>query len=158
MAVRPPRDELLTFLAPYGPALTDLALAARRVILDREPSAFELIYDAYSAVTTAFSFSDRLSDAFCHVAVYSTYVNLGFNCGTLLPDPKHRLEGTGRLIRHVRLTSRRDLDDGDVRALIRAAIAHGRADMTGEPRRRARRGEAIVKAVYPKKRRPKRAG
>jgi hypothetical protein len=46
MAARPPRQELLKFLQPYGPTVTELALASQRAILDEEPSAIELIYDA----------------------------------------------------------------------------------------------------------------
>jgi hypothetical protein len=154
MAVQPPLHELLEFLQPYGPDITKLALAARATILREEP-ATELIYDAYNAVTTAFSFSDRLSDAFCHVAVYTTYVNIGFMAGARLPDPSRRLEGSGRLIRHVRIRSENDLRDPAVRALIRAAIARGREEMVGEPRRPSN-VRAIVKAIYPKRRRPQR--
>jgi hypothetical protein len=84
MAIRPPHDKLLEFLAPYRKEITQLALRVREAILKQDPEAIELIYDAYNAVVTAF----------CAVAVYRDYVNLSFNYGALLPDPKEAPERT----------------------------------------------------------------
>jgi len=49
--VRPPAAEYLEFLAPFERRVIDLALAARA------PDASELIYDAYNAVATGYSFT-----------------------------------------------------------------------------------------------------
>ncbi|MGD9721566.1 MAG: hypothetical protein AB7O59_06240 [Pirellulales bacterium] len=148
--MRGPSPELSALLKAYDPTVVELYLAAREVVLTAAPRANELIYDAYNAVTTAYSFSDRLPDAFCHVAAYRAYVNLGFNRGAELPDPRHLLLGTGAKIRHLRIATIDDLREPGVRDLLRAAIAQGKsccAKPTGEPR-------AVVKAVYGKKRRP----
>jgi hypothetical protein len=91
----------------YDPSIARLFLATRAVVLGAAPRASELIYDAYSAVTVAYSFSDRLKDAFCHVAAYRKHVNLGFNRGASLDDPESRLVGTGARIRHVKIEARR---------------------------------------------------
>lgn len=64
MAIRPPLNKLLEFLAPYGKEITRLALQARGAVLKQDPDAIELIYDAYNAVVIAFSLTDRLKDAF----------------------------------------------------------------------------------------------
>lgn len=118
-------------------------------MLDAAPDASELIYDAYNAVTTAYSFTDRLGDAFCHVAAYRDYVNLGFNRGAGLPDPERLLVGKGARIRHVRVSAAADLARPAVRSLLRAAVGQGRDQSEG-----ARgQAQAIVKAVYAKKRR-----
>ena len=50
MPVPPPSPEYLKFLTPYGPAITDLALAVRQLVLEEAPETAELIYDAYNAV------------------------------------------------------------------------------------------------------------
>jgi hypothetical protein len=71
------------------------------------------VYDGY-ATSVAFSLSDALGDAFCHAVLYRKHVNLGFNRGAELPDPDTLLDGTGKLIRHVRITT---VDDARARAL-----------------------------------------
>jgi hypothetical protein len=147
---RTPSPALRGFLAAYEPPIARLYLAARRAVLTGAGDANELIYDAYNAVTTAYSFTDKLGDAFCHVAAYRAYVNLGFNRGASLPDPKRVLVGKGARIRHVRIARAADLARPEIRALLRAAVEQGRDAAEG-----ARgEGQAIVKAVYARKRRP----
>src|SRR5689334_982601 len=107
--MRAPPHELRTFLAAFAPGIGALFLATRREVLAAAPQADELIYDAYNAVSAAYTFSGRLREAFCHVAAYSQYVNLGFNHGAALPDPSRVLAGTGARIRHVRITAATDL-------------------------------------------------
>jgi hypothetical protein len=149
MAIRRPHGKLLEFLAPYGKETTQLALRAREAVLKQDAEAIELIYDAYNAVVTAFSATDRLKDAFCAVAVYRDYVNLGFNYGALLSDPKKRLQGKGTRIRHIKIESAAELNAPEVVELIRqAALRVPRAPGSKPP------AFAIVKAIYPKKRRP----
>lgn len=151
--VRLPHPQLIEFLEPYGEATTRLALAARDFVLDQEPSAIELIYDAYNAVSIGFSLSDGLRDAFCHVAVYSQYVNLGFNSGAMLRDPERRLQGTGKMIRHLRIERKEDLRNPEIREFVRLAVAHARSQASPRIARKPV-PQAIIKAIYPKKRRP----
>src|SRR5262245_11517687 len=99
--VRRTPPELRGFLEAYEPAIAKLFFATRKVVLGAAPGASELVYDAYNAVTVAYSFSERLREAFCHVAAYRGYVNLGFNRGAALADPEGLLVGTGARIRHV---------------------------------------------------------
>jgi Domain of unknown function (DU1801) len=149
MAIRPPHDQLLDFLAPYGEEITRLALQARGAVLKQDPQATELIYDAYNAVVTAFSLTDRLKDAFCAVAVYRDWVNLSFNYGALLADPKRRLQGKGTRIRHIKIENARELKAPEVVELIRqAAVRVPRAAGSKTT------ALAVVKAIYPQKRRP----
>jgi hypothetical protein len=147
---RRPSAALREFLAAYDPAVARLYLEARKVVLEAASDANELIYDAYNAVTTAYSFTERLAEAFCHVAAYRAYVNLGFNRGARLPDPERILVGKGARIRHVRISSPADLENPAVRTLLRAAVAQGRDASHGA----TGQAKAIVKAVYAKKRRP----
>src|SRR4026207_616530 len=79
--MRKPPTALREFLQPYEPAVARLFLAARGAVLRAAPNATELIYDAYNAVSAVYSFTDRMKEAFCHVAAYPKYVNLGFNRG-----------------------------------------------------------------------------
>jgi hypothetical protein len=91
--VKPPDPVLLSYLASYDPNVAGLALAMREVVLEEAPEAVESFFKGY-AVTIGFSLTNKpLKNGFCHIVTYSTYVNLGFNRGALLPDPKR---GVGR--------------------------------------------------------------
>lgn len=96
MGVRSPIPELLEFLSVYDEKIVALALDVRRFVLTETPRATETIYDAYNAVAVGYSFTGRLKESFCHVAVYAKHVNLGFNHGAELSDPWGILQGTGK--------------------------------------------------------------
>jgi hypothetical protein len=139
------------FLEPYGPAITKLVIAARKLVLEEAPSAVELIYDAYSAVSAGYSFTGRPSECFLYVAAYTKGVNMGFWAGTSLPDPDGLLEGTGKRSRHVKIRDLADVQRPALRALIRAAI-----EIADRPEGAAPKPESVVRAIYPTKRRPQR--
>jgi hypothetical protein len=139
------------FLEPYGPAITKLVIAARKLVLEEAPGAVELIYDAYSAVSAGYSFTGRPSDSFLYVAAYTKGVNMGFWAGTSLPDPDGLLEGTGKRSRHVKIRDLADVKRPALRALIRAAI-----EIADRPEGAAPKPESVVRAIYPTKRRPQR--
>ena len=144
-----PLPEYLGFLSPYAPSIVQLALATRALVLEEAEGAHELIYDAYNAVASGYSFTGRPSEACLHVAVYARWVNLGFNFGSKIPDPDGLLQGSGQWVRHIRITAPEDLRNPAVRSLIRAAVERAK-----RPARAAAAGESVVRAVYPKRRRP----
>jgi hypothetical protein len=148
--VRNPPASLLRFLKAYDPEITRLFVATRGAVLADAPQANEFVYDAYNAVAAAYTLTDRLKEAFCHIAAYRGYVNLGFNRGTSLPDPDRVLAGSGRQVRHVRIAVSDDLERPAVRRLIRAAVEEARA-LTPSARPEAR---STVRGAYPNKRRP----
>jgi hypothetical protein len=146
-------EELHDFLEAFAPRISKLFFATRRTVLDAAPEANELIYNAYNAVTAAYSFSGRLKEAFCHVAAYSGYVNLGFNHGAELPDPSDALVGSGARIRHVRISSPADLRPPPLKALLRAAVTQGRGLASGAL---VRKPSSTIRPTTGVKRRPKR--
>ena len=148
--VPPPSPEYLKFLSAYEPGITRLALAVRALVLEEAPEALELVYDAYNAVAAGYSFTGRPGDAFIHIAAYAHWVNLGFHRGSELDDPEGLLQGSGRWIRHVRMRMPADIGRPEVRAFVRAAVA--RAKRPEGAMEQA--GKSVVRAVYPKRRRP----
>ncbi len=119
---RPPDPRLLNYLAPHDPRIASLALALREVVLEEAPEAIESLVNGY-AVAIGFSFTGKpMKDGFCHVVTYKNCVNLGFNRGALLADDEGVLEGSGKLIRHLRINDHDDLDRPLVRRFLRAAI------------------------------------
>jgi len=157
MAHRPP-PSLTKFLKPFDPEIQELALELRALVLEEMAPCYENIYDAYSAVAIGYGTSDRLRDGIFHIAVYSNHVNLGFNDGASLDDPKGILQGSGKVIRHITMKASEDLERPELRAYIRRARKKALSDARklGEPAPEKPEGVvSTVKAIYPKKRRPK---
>jgi len=59
--------------------------------------------------------------AFCYVDAFKAHVNVGFFRGAQLSDPAGRLEGTGKLMRHVKLRPGSAIDADALEQLIKAA-------------------------------------
>jgi hypothetical protein len=118
---RLPDPQLIGFLAAYDRHISDLALALREIVLEEAPDASESIYQVYT-VAIWFGFSGKMKDMFCYITTSSGHVNLGFPRGALLPDPNRVLEGEGKIMRHVKFASLRDLERSFVRRYIRAAM------------------------------------
>jgi hypothetical protein len=146
--------ELSQFLAAYDAPIGKLFLAARAAVLAAAPAANELIYDAYNAVSAAYSFSPRLKEAFCHVAAYRGYVNLGFNRGATLPDPDGLLAGSGARIRHIRISAPGDLKQPGLQRLLRLAVQEGRAAAAAFASPLPARGASSIQPTHGAKRRP----
>ena len=106
----------------------DLFKDLREYILELHPDCNELVYHTH-ALTAVFSISDKLSDAFCMLPIYTNHLNLGFNKGTLLKDPNKLLTGTGNLIRHIDVKKTSDYRNGKVKSLIQEAIDFAIKDM-----------------------------
>ncbi len=150
MPYTPPK-ELKKFLRPYPTAVRELALQLRQIVLEELGPCHENIYDAYNAVAVGYGPTDRMKDGICHVAVYGRHVNLGFNHGTALPDPRGILLGTGKRIRHITIQSPADLARPEIRAFLRAARKHaGPLPQTSKSQ-----VISVVKAVYSVRRRPR---
>ena len=157
MAHSPPAA-LVKFLKPYDRAIQKLALELRALVLEEMAPCYENIYDAYSAVAIGYGTSDRLRDGIFHIAVYSKHVNLGFNDGATLADPKGILEGTGNQIRHLTIKTPDDLARPEIRAYIKRARRFALAEakkLGGPPPKKPKGVVSTVKAIYAKKRRPK---
>ncbi len=99
-----PNPQLKKFIQPYDQQIQKLTMELRNFIIDLVPEANELIWDNYNAVAIAYSKSEKLKDAFCHIAVYTKHVNFGFNRGAELTKIPLKLNGKGKLIRHISVT------------------------------------------------------
>ena len=125
---RPIHSDFLSLLDFKEKKVIELFKDLREFILEIYPDSNELLYHTH-ALTTVFSISDKLSDAFCMLPIYTNHINLGFNKGTLLDDPHKLLKGTGRLIRHIPVDTKKDYRNKKVTDLIRTAIEFAIRDM-----------------------------
>lgn len=116
------------FLDLKDQEVIELFTDCRQFILELYPDCNELLYHTH-ALTAVFSISEKLSDAFCMLPIYTNHFNLGFNKGTLLKDPNQLLKGTGKLIRHVDVKTQGDYRNPKVTALLQEAIDFAIDDM-----------------------------
>lgn len=120
--------DFLELLERKDQEVIDLFKDLREYILGIHPASNEILYHTH-ALTTVFSISDKLADAFCMLPIYTNHLNLGFNKGTLLKDPHKLLTGTGNLIRHIPVNRPKDYRNKKVKDLINSAVAFAIADM-----------------------------
>ena len=113
---------LQKFLFPYDIKIQQLALKLRSFIIDIEPTCNELIWDNYNAVAIAYSKSDKLKDAFCHIAIYAKHINFGFNRGSELTKSHLQLSGNGKLIRHITINNFDEFPENEIRKMLFEAI------------------------------------
>lgn len=150
-----PHTDLIEFLKPYDPKIQELTFALRKFVLGLVPVTNELIWDNYNAVAIAYSKSEKLKDAFCHIAVYAHHVNFGFNRGAELTERGAKLYGSGKLIRHLKILSMEDFQPADLEKMVYEAvdISEMRNDQLNGA---ANKPKSIVMSISEKKIRPKR--
>ncbi len=95
----------------YRPALRALCAIARKAV----PSLEERIMWGQPVFVLG-------KEKIAYVSVISDHVNLGFFNGATLEDPKGRLEGTGKGMRHIKVRSPKDIDSAYFTALVRQAV------------------------------------
>lgn len=92
----------------------------REVLDEIDPQSTETYVPRERAIYVTLG-RGKMADGYCYVMAQRSYVNLGFFRGVELPDPAGLLEGTGKLLRHVKLRSVEEVDSPEVRTLITAA-------------------------------------
>ena len=137
MNARPLPSDFHHHLERKDEALIGLFLGLRSLVLELHPDANEMLYHTH-ALTSVFSITDKLGDAYCMIPIYTAHLNLGFNKGTLLEDPHKLLQGTGNLIRHIPITGPDDYRNARVKALIKAAAAFAIADLDAPTKARGK--------------------
>ena len=124
-------DGFEAIVADASPPVRDLALRTRALIREVLPDVVEVPWPRQKTVGFGVG-PKKMSEHFCYVAVLPDRVNLGFNYGGELPDPEGLLQGTGKLFRHVKITSPRDLENPALRRLLEAASRHRMPAGTGQ--------------------------
>ncbi len=135
-----PEAQLRSFNDRLDPNQQKVVRSIRTVLRKRFPTANELAYDYSSFFVIAYSPTDRGIDAIVSIAARANGVDLYFNNGPRLPDPKKLLLGSGKQTRFVRLEAAKRLAHPDVKALMAAAIEHSSIPMPSKGK-----GSLIIK-------------
>jgi hypothetical protein len=145
-------EQLDSFLAKYDPEVEAVARRALTKIRKLVPGAIEMVYDNYNWLVIGFSPTERPSDAIFSIVLPPGRVTLCFLQGAGLPDPAGRLQGSGNVVRNLRLYDAGEpdakiLDDPEVRALINVALNRAKVPMPADGRRKL-----IIRSVSAKQR------
>jgi hypothetical protein len=113
--------QLTAIIDARPPAMAKLTKAVLAKVRERLPGSVEMVYDKKNALVIGFCSAERAANVINSIAVYSKWVNLYFFEGDTLPDPEGLLQGTGSMVRSIRVTDAADLDRPAVKALIAEA-------------------------------------
>ena len=109
-----------TFLKGYPPPVREIAVKTREVILSVMPNATEKVYPGWKVIQ--YGAGADMKSVFAAISPQRERVNLGLANGVDLEDPDGLLEGDGKAIRHVKLTSLEAAGAPAVRELVRGAL------------------------------------
>jgi hypothetical protein len=139
--------QLASFIAKFSPEMAALAESILAAMRKRYPTAIQLVYDNYNALAIGFGPSEKASQAIFSIAIFPRWVSLFFLQGARLPDPDGILQGSGNVVRHIRLPSAGTLNEMAVKNLMGEATR--RAPIPFAPRGTPR---LIIKSISVKQR------
>ena len=125
IAKKPPptltNSQLTAIIDARPPDMAKLTKAVLAKVRERIPGSIEMVYDKKNSLVIGFCSAERASNVINSIAVYSKWINLYFFEGDTLPDPEGLLQGTGSMVRSIRVTDAADLDRPAVKALMAEA-------------------------------------
>lgn len=113
--------QLTAIIDARPPDMAKLTKAVLAKVRERIPGSIEMVYDKKNSLVIGFCSAERASNVINSIAVYSKWINLYFFEGDTLPDPEGLLQGTGSMVRSIRVTDAADLDRPAVKALMAEA-------------------------------------
>lgn len=113
-------NEIVSKVSPHA---RQLAERARSLIQRVYPAVVEVPWPKQRVIGYGVG-PKKMSEHFCYLSVSRDHINVGFMYGAELPDPGKLLEGSGKLLRHVRITQIDQLSNPALRELIEVASTH----------------------------------
>ena len=133
-------------IASYPPEVAAIAGAALKKLRARYPGARQLVYERRGSLPIGIAPAKDGAPVFS-VVLYPRWVRFFFLEGVALDDPQRRLEGTGNMVRSIRLDEGAAvLDDPYVRGLMAQAVKAAGVNLTRGS------GETILKSTLPSSR------
>ena len=113
--------QLTAIIDARPPEIAKLTKAVLAKVRERLPGSVEMLYDKKNALVIGFCSAERASNVINSIAAYSKWINLYFFEGDTLPDPEGLLQGSGSMVRNIRVTDAAELDRPAVKALMAEA-------------------------------------
>jgi hypothetical protein len=140
--------ELRTLIDKFAPARLRLVSAMRKWLLNRLPTAHEVVYEYRDCFVISVSPSGAGYEGVFGIRGSADGVRLYFNRGKELPDPAKLLQGSGGQVRFIHVESMSTFARPEVARLIEEAVARNPVPFAS-----AGRGSVVVRPTSAKKRR-----
>ncbi|HEX8844840.1 MAG TPA: DUF1801 domain-containing protein [Pyrinomonadaceae bacterium] len=118
------------FISSYQKEVQAIARQVRDLIFQVAPGVSEHVYPAMKVIRYGLE-GNKMAGLVFFLMPLKDRVNLGFNHGTSLPDPKGLLEGTGKNLRHVKLKNVESVRAPALRALLKAELSEAKRLLQG---------------------------
>jgi hypothetical protein len=112
--------DVLELLKPYPPAVQELALAARNLVMHAVPKATEMVDS--SAKLIGYGYRSGYKGLICTLILSQMGVKTGIVRGSQLPDPTGLMQGSGKVHRYFILRDITDLKKAGLMPLLKAAV------------------------------------
>ena len=129
MSTNTTHGEFGDILAVARPELQPVCESLRRMIVSLHKGFVEVVWPSHRIASYGIG-PKKMTEHYAYIAVQRSHVNLGFYYGALLTDPSHLLEGTGKKLRHIKLTEVSSVERPAVIALLMQAIKERERDAT----------------------------
>lgn len=117
------KEQFELAISSFSDDIKYIAREIRKLIYKIYPDVVEVVW--VQQKNTGFGTgAKKKTEHFCWVMPATKHVNLGFNYGAELPDPKEMLEGTGKLFRHIKIKSTEQLKDKNLIDLLTFATTY----------------------------------
>jgi hypothetical protein len=119
-------DDYGTFeesVAKAGDSARELAFLLRKLVAEVMPNVVEVPWPRMRMASYGVG-PKKKTEHFCYISAQKSDVNLGFYYGAELPDPNELLEGTGKLLRHVKIHEATAIRSPALRKLLTIASRH----------------------------------
>jgi hypothetical protein len=98
----------------------ELAYELRKLVIKVMPNVVEVPWPRMRIASYGVG-PKKKSEHFCYISAQKDDVNLGFYYGAELPDPAELLQGSGKLLRHVKIREVQAIRSRGLRELLKAA-------------------------------------
>jgi hypothetical protein len=109
------------FLKELDPQLQSICDQLRNIIKTLDPNYVEIIWKKQSIASYGVG-PKKMSEHYVYIAPQKKHVNLGFYHGTSLSNQSGLLEGTGKRLRHIKISQEIEAKDEKIQDLISEAI------------------------------------
>lgn len=142
-----PGQQFKKSLAEFDAPIQKFALACVAKMRKRLPNFLEMVYDNWNALVVGYGPNERASQALFSIVIFPRYIAICFITGASLVDKDKLLNGSGNVVRSIRLSSPDVLDHPGVKALMKQAVDRSTVKIPA-----MQKGRMIIKSISARRR------
>ena len=109
------------FLKTYDQKVKDICYYLRNLVKETMPEAEEIVFEGWKNISYGTGESRADKDLICYIAPLKDSVNLGLYRGAILQDDKNLMKGTGKLLRHIKISDPKKTNDNGLLEILKRA-------------------------------------